>query len=289
MSSRAGMILGLWVGLTVLTAGCESSTSGFEVRAPAQPLVTSTIGMRLVHIDAGEFVMGSPKEERRRELDEIQHPVRLTKDFYMGRTEVTRGQFEWFVRETQYKTEAERAGDFRTWQNPGIVQTATHPVVCVTIADARAFCEWLSRVEKKRYRLPTEAEWEYACRGGTAAPFYLGGTISTEQANFNGTTTYGGGPKGESRSGTLEVAKFPANPWGLHDMIGNVWEWCSDRYSRYPETLATDPAGAASGEVYLTRGGSWANAPEYCRSAYRFGARQDQRFAALGFRVVLER
>lgn len=288
MNRHGWMVLGVVAGM-LLSAGCESSQSGFVVRAPAQGVISNTIGMKLVHISAGEFVMGSPKDERRRELDEVQHTVRLTRDFYLGRTEVTHGQFETFVRETQYKTEAERAGDFRTWKNPGVIQTAEHPVVCVTIADVRAFCEWLSRVERKRYRLPTEAEWEYACRAGTTTPFHFGESVTTEQANFNGTTTYAREPKGASRGGTVSAGVFPPNPWGLHDMIGNVWEWCSDRYSRYPQGAVTDPKGGASGDVYLTRGGSWANAPEYCRSAYRFGARQDQRFSALGFRVVLER
>ena len=123
--------------------------------------------------------------------------------------------------------------------------------------------------DKKSYRLPTEAEWEYACRAGTTTPFHFGETISTDQANYNGNFTYGNGKKGVYRKKTTPVGSFPANAWGLYDMHGNVWQWCQDWYGDYPQKDVVDPQGPEKGEYRVLRGGSWSNDPRYCRSAYR--------------------
>jgi formylglycine-generating enzyme required for sulfatase activity len=140
----------------------------------------------------------------------------------------------------------------------------------------------------KTYRLPTEAEWEYACRGGTTTPFYCGETISTDLANYDGNYTYGQGQKGEYREKTTEVGKFPANPFGLYDMCGNVWEWCEDGLHENYINAPIDGSAwtCPSTEYMLLRGGSWYRNAGFCRSAYRNGDSRDIRGSACGFRVV---
>ena len=131
--------------------------------------------------------------------------------------------------------------------------------------DAIALCEWLTHQGGEgRCSLPTEAEWEYACRAGTTTPFHFGGTISTDQANYDGNYTYGNGKKGVYREKTTPVGSFPANPWGLFDMHGNVWEWCQDWYGPYPKTDITDPQSLTNGEARVLRGGSWNGNPGDC-------------------------
>jgi formylglycine-generating enzyme required for sulfatase activity len=154
------------------------------------------------------------------------------------------------------------------------------------------FCRRLSQRTGRRYTLPSEAQWEYACRAGTTTPFYCGATISTKLANYDGSEVYGDGEKGEYRQQTMDVASFPANPWGLHDMHGNVWEWCEDNwhdnYEGAPENVrAWIEEGGKANEVKirLLRGGSWDIHPRSCRSACRFNDRPDDRFNDFGFRV----
>ena len=146
------------------------------------------------------------------------------------------------------------------------------PVEEVSWLDATSFCQRLS-TDGRRYRLPTEAEWEYACRAGSATPFSTGDTISTDEANFNGKYPYGGGPKGVSREKTMPVGSFKANAWGLYDMHGNVWEWCADTFGDYPAGSATDP-GAGIGDTdrlvsHVMRGGSFKDPVQNCRTACR--------------------
>jgi formylglycine-generating enzyme required for sulfatase activity len=286
MSRAVLLVMGAAFGLMT---GCYPTEPPGDLRPPALPLVTTDLGMKFVLVRAGEFTMGSPRSERGRELDEVEHSVRITRDFYIGQTEVTRGQFAMFVSDSGYVTEAEKGGDFRTWRNPGITQGDNHPVVCVTWNDARAYCAWLSRKDKRKYRLPTEAEWEYACRAGTNTAFAAGPTIGTNLANYNGTTAYPGGTRGENRASTTPVGSFAPNAWGIYDMVGNVWEWCNDWYGRYPEGSATDPQGPLNGTARISRGGSWLNAPEYCRAAYRYSGKPDEKHTSVGFRCVFER
>ncbi|MBN2291351.1 MAG: SUMF1/EgtB/PvdO family nonheme iron enzyme [Pirellulales bacterium] len=287
-----------------------------RVRPPALPglkaEISNSIGMRLKLIPAGEFMMGSPESEEDRDSDESpQHRVRLTRPFYLGIHEVTVGQFSRFVADASYKTEAER-GDGAygwnsetkkweknaryNWQNPGFQQSDDHPVVCVSWSDAVAFCDWLSRKEGKKYGLPTEAEWEYACRGGTTTMYYHGddpeglarvGNVAdvTAKAKFSEWNTI------SARDGhvyTAPVGQFRPNGFGLYDMHGNVWEWCSDWYDReyYAGSPTDDPTGPSAGSSRVSRGGGWNAAPGYCRSAYRAGDTPGCRFDVLGFRVA---
>jgi formylglycine-generating enzyme required for sulfatase activity len=138
------------------------------------------------------------------------------------------------------------------------------------------------------YRLPTEAEWEYACRAGTDTPFHFGQHFSTDWGNYDGNFPYHDSPKGEYRRATLPVASFPPNPWGLYDMHGNVWEWCHDRYRPYPDGPVVDPVGPEKGLDIVARGGSWASFACYCRSAFRFAFYPFYRNCSVGFRVAMD-
>jgi formylglycine-generating enzyme required for sulfatase activity len=166
------------------------------------------------------------------------------------------------------------------------------PVINVSWRDAKAYLEWLSRDLGQPYRLLTEAEWEYACQAGTTTPFSFGRTITPSQVNYDGNYTYGNGAKGTYRRRTVAVGSLPANPWGLHEMHGNVWEWVEDiwhnDYAGAPcnGSAWTDREGANSDSRRVMRGGSWANNPKYCRSAYRSRYDPDICGSILGFRLV---
>ena len=243
----------------------------FAQTPPAQTFANS-LGMKFVWIAPGTFLMGSPKEETARSEDETQRQVTLTKGFYMGVCTVT--QEEWM--KLMEKNPSKFTG------------TANLPVEQVNWSECQEFIKKLREKEGKPYRLPTEAEWEYACRAGTTTPFSCGGTISTEQANYNGGYVYGEGKKGVYREKTMPVGSFPANPWGLYDMHGNVWQWCEDWFERRPKTLVpeavTDPLGK-TGAGRVLRGGSWIDNPLECRSAYRGGSAPALRHSLVGFRV----
>jgi formylglycine-generating enzyme required for sulfatase activity len=164
------------------------------------------------------------------------------------------------------------------------------PVVNVSWNDAMAFCQRLRLRTGKNYTLPSEAQWEYACRAGTSTPFHFGETISSELANYNGKDTYGDSPKGMYLETTTDVGMFPANAWGLHDMHGNVWEWCADDWHANFEGAPGDgrpwlDENAKEDERRLLRGGSWYDHPRDCRSAYRYFSPPDGRFNDVGFRV----
>ena len=233
----------------------------------------NTIGMEFVKISAGEFMMGSPGSEAERGSDEgPQHRVQITSPFYIGVHEVAQARYESVM-----------------GKNPARSKAASNPVELVSWDDAVEFCRRLSQQEGLTYRLPTEAEWEYACRAGTATPFHTGETISTQLANYDGDHTYGSGKKGVDRGETTAVGRFPTNPWGLHDMHGNLWEWCQDFHGDYYYTGSPvqDPRGPANGSGRVLRGGSWASPTNDCRSANRDRhdpSRPDHR---IGFRVVM--
>lgn len=194
----------------------------------------------MVVVPAGSFTMGSPDgEEGRTDGEGPQHRVTIAKPFAVGRFAVTRGEFSAFIGETGYsipdEAEARTVEDGkwelrkgRSFRNPGFAQDDSHPVVYVNWEDAKAYTAWLSGKTGKDYRLLSEAEWEYACRAGTQTPFWWGSSISTEQANYNGNYTLGGGKKGEYRLRTVPVKSFQANPWGLYQVHGNVGERCED-------------------------------------------------------------
>jgi formylglycine-generating enzyme required for sulfatase activity len=159
------------------------------------------------------------------------------------------------------------------------------PVETVSWDDCQAFIKKLREKDKKPYRLPTEAEWEYCCRAGTTTPFHFGETISTEQANYDGGFTYGDGKKGVYRKKTTPVGSFPANAWGLHGMHGNVFQWCEDWYADYPQKDVSDPQGPEKGQSRVLRGGSWNLNPWNCRSAARYWGEPGYRDDVCGLRV----
>jgi len=237
-----------------------------------------------VLIRGGEFTMGSPVDESAWSDDETLHKVKVS-DFSMGRYAVTVSEFRSFVDATGYRTDAEKEGDSRNWHHDvngqlRLQSEDNHPVMRVSWNDAVAYCEWMSKRSGKTYRLPTEAEREYACRAGTTSPFNIGNNLTTEQANYY---VY---PKGVYRKNTVPVNSFSPNAWGLYNMHGNVWEWCSDWYGDYPSGTVSNPVGPATGSDRVLRGGSWDSLAGSCRSASRSGLTPGNRCSSVGFRLV---
>jgi sulfatase modifying factor 1 len=230
---------------------------------------TNSVGMEFVWIPPGTFTMGSPKEEMDRYFDERLHKVTLTKGFFMGKYTVTQGQWKAIMGNapSAFKGDKNLPVEFVSWN------------------DCQEFLKKVRKLDKNPYRLPTEAEWEYSCRAGTKTPFYCGNTISTNQANYNGDYVYGTGTKGVFRKKTTPVGSFPANPWGLHDMHGNVWQFCQDCYGDYPWNDVVDPKGPEKGTHRVARGGSYFHDPQSSRSACRLQCEPDVDTDLVGFRV----
>ncbi|MBQ9371939.1 MAG: SUMF1/EgtB/PvdO family nonheme iron enzyme [Thermoguttaceae bacterium] len=208
----------------------------------------------------GEFVMGSPTSEEGRYDDETQHTVKLTRGFWLCEFPVTHSAFADFVDATGYKTEAERNGHEVTWKNCFIPQ-GVFPVVMVSWNDAQAYVDWVNEnyaPNGMEFRLPSEAHWEYACRAGTMTPHSFGSVINEDKANFGGNVDT-----------PTTLGRYAPNAWGLYDMHGNVWEWCSDWYGEYPEGVVTDPEGPQNGTLRVFRGGDWNSDVWGCRSAKR--------------------
>ena len=254
--------LGLFVALAI------------DFRLYAQPNdppknFTNSLGMKFAWIPPGSFMMGSPKEEKEREENEILHKVTLTKGFYMGIYTVTQEEWQAVMGNNPSKFQGEK----------------NLPVEMVSWDDCQGFIKKLREKDKKQYRLPTEAEWEYACRAGTTTPFHFGETISTDQANFDGGTVYGNGKGGVFRRKTTQVGSFTDNAFGLYDMHGNVWQWCQDWYGDYPQKEVVDPQGTEKGKFRVLRGCSWYHFPQYCRSACRFRNGPGYRHYGIGFRL----
>ena len=242
-----------------------------EAERPEPPReITNAFGMKLIRIAPGEFSMGSPSGEEGRNSDEGAYRVRITRAYYIGATEVTQAQFRSVMGE-----------------NPSRYEGDNLPVECVSFDQVQEFLRRLSGREGKTYRLPTEAEWEYACRAGSTTPFAFGGTISTDQANYNGLEVYGAGRKGLNRRRPIAVASLAANGWGLYDMHGNVYEWCQDWHTAYPSGTRIDPQGPGAGTFRVLRGGSFRDWPETCRSANRYRYIPNRRYTNIGFRAVL--
>ncbi|MEI7837807.1 MAG: formylglycine-generating enzyme family protein [Planctomycetota bacterium] len=273
------------------------------------------VTMKLVLIPAGKFMMGSPGGEKGRDTDETQHEVTISKPFYMGITNVTVDQFAAFVKDSGYKTEAEKDGwstglkikggklDFKkvagcSWRNPSFDQKGDHPVVQVSWNDAKAFCDWLSKKSGKTVLLPTEAQWEYVCRAGSKTAYPWGDNADDGKGWANAADQ---SLKKKLPSApadwkffswddgfvfTSPVGSFKANAFGLYDMTGNAWQWCQDRYGDYEKGAATDPTGADTGSLRVLRGGGWGTNPQHCRSAFRLRNNPDRRYDNSGFRVV---
>jgi formylglycine-generating enzyme required for sulfatase activity len=228
------------------------------------------IGMSFVLIPSGTFMMGSPSSEVGRYPNETQHQVKISKSFYMQTTEVTQGQW---VKVMGY--------------NPSRDQNCGNdcPVENVTWNEIKTFIDKLNHLESTdTYRLPTEAEWEYAARAGTATPYYWGPQQDCSKANYG--VVYASDCNGKNPGKKMKVASFSPNPWGLYDMLGNLWEWCQDRYGAYPDQAVTDPSGPSSGSNRVYRGGSAINGAVSCRAAYRGEGPQDHKGYALGFRLA---
>ncbi len=275
------------------------------------PQLRNTLDMQLVLIPPGRFVMGSPSREEYRSSDEWPHRVEITRAFYLGTCEVTVAQFRRFVEATDYRTQDECephsstmyspiVGDSSrylgyTWRSPGFFQEDDHPVVCVSWQDATAFCRWLSHREGCHYRLPTEAEWEYACRAGTSGAFsvrYDGLSFPAGNLRDTGDSRHysPGADWTDGYRSTSPVGSFPSNAFGLYDMHGNVEEWCADWYGAdfYRHSPRSDPHGPQTGTERLSRGGSFIFPAFRARSANRTMLVPRMSDPSVGFRVVRE-
>ena len=243
----------------------------------------------MVAIPGGTFVMGSPNTEAERFDNEGPQQTVNIPPFFMGKYEVTQAQYQAVM-----------------GNNPAFFKGAKRPVELISWDEAVKFCQKLSQKISKTCRLPSEAEWEYACRAGTTTPFYFGETITPDLVNYDGNVSYGAAPKGLYREQTTDVGSFPPNAFGLYDMHGNVWEWCADPWHDNHEGAPSDGRvwdGSSNNNRYqnydllvniknnyrtrLLRGGSWNFDPAYCRSAIRdFSNAPDHANEYIGFRVV---
>ena len=238
--------------------------------------LTGNVNLDLIWIEPGTFTMGSPEDEMGRFDDEAQHEVTLTKGYWLGKYEITQAQYRAIMP-----------------SNPSEFTGADLPVEQVSWYDAMAFCEKLTEIEKAagrlpegyEYALPTEAQWEYACRAGTTTALNSGKNLSDKEQcpEMDEVGWYSDNSNGSSHP----VGQKQPNAWGLYDMHGNVWEWCLDWYGDYPSSAVTDPKGASSGSSRVVRGGSCYSYAYYCRSANRSGTRPDNGYIDCGFRVTL--
>jgi formylglycine-generating enzyme len=266
--------------------GEETSEGSTATFTPGQPWTVPTVALDMLWCEPGTFMMGSPESEEGRELDrkgkkyfdETRHQVTLAKGFYLGKYEVTQAQWKKVMGTSPSKFFGEN-----------------RPVEQVNWTEALRFCQELTILERKagrlpdgwEYALPTESEWEYACRADTTTIFSFGNSLSSKQANFNGTKPYGGAEAGVFLERTTDVGSYSANSWGFYDIHGNVWEWCSDWYGDYPSGTVRDPMGPATGSLRVYRGGAWYYFANDLRSASRHRNVPDGRFNAVGFRLSL--
>jgi formylglycine-generating enzyme required for sulfatase activity/tRNA A-37 threonylcarbamoyl transferase component Bud32 len=246
------------------TTAAPSSGSGLKIDLGAGVL------LELVALPAGTFTMGSPPTEKGRSANEIPHAVTFTRPLHIGKFAVTQAQYEQVM-----------------GANPSEFKGRDNPAENVTWDDCLEFCRRVAEKTGTQLRLPTEAEWEYACRAGTSTPFHFGEIITPDQANYDGNFNYESGPKGVYRQKTTPCGSFPPNAWGLYDMHGNIWEWCHDWYAAYPNQALTDPQGPAAGKHRVMRGGSWNYRPALCRSATRYWDAPAERSSRRGFRVAV--
>jgi formylglycine-generating enzyme required for sulfatase activity len=254
---------------------------GAEAVRPGEKAVVNSVGLRLVLLPAGKFLMGSPAGEGAPE-ERPRRAVTLSRPFYLGAFPVTQREYAAVMGVNPCDlAEANRGGP-------------DHPVEYVSWDEAVEFCRRLSALPAERragrvYRLPTEVEWEYACRAGTTTTFACGPALSSYQANFDGRCPHGEAPRGPYRERTSPVGSYPPNAWGLYDLHGNVYEWCADWFgpTYYAHGPTKDPAGPAAGEARVLRGGSWRVSGWYCRSALRYRSAPDMGLVSFGFRVAM--
>jgi formylglycine-generating enzyme len=272
----------------LLIGGLVASPTALRAQDDDKTLANS-IGMKLALIPAGKFVMGSPATEAERDSEELPHEVTISKPFYMGVHEVTQRQWEKIL-----------------GKNPSFFKQANsdYPLEQVRWTEAADFCRRLSDLAAEKtagrvYRLPTEAEWEYACRAGSTTPFHFGAALSSKLANFDGRFPYGGADQGPNLAKPAKVGSYPPNAWGLYDMHGNVAEWCADWYdpAYYKNSPSENPTGPEKGVVKtgfgkdffrVVRGGCWLDEGRALRAAYRFRLQSSEPYRWVGLRVVCE-
>jgi len=229
------------------------------------------VPLEMVYIPSGEFMMGSPKDKGG-DGEKPQHKVTIKQPFYMGKYPITQAQWQAVMGDDTSKFKGKNK-----------------PVESISWNSAITFCEKLAKITANDYRLPSEAEWEYACRAGTTTPFYFGETITPDLANYDGNYTYGSGPKGVYRKQTTEVGQFSPNAFGLYDMHGNVYDWVADSWHENYKNAPNDGGiwkEGANKSYRVLRGGSWCDFPGYSRAAYRNRFNPDNRNYGVGFRVV---
>jgi formylglycine-generating enzyme required for sulfatase activity len=233
------------------------------------------VTMTFVLVPPGKFNMGSPEDEKGRDEDETLHTVTLTEPFYLGKYEVTQAQYQAL-----------------TGKNPSHFKGANLPVETLSWEEARSYAEKLTkkRGDKQVYRLPTEAEWEYSCRGGrpSSQPFGIGDglSLSSREANFDGNHPYGAAVKGPYLKKTSAVGSYTANALGLYDLHGNLWEWCADWYGSYPKGHVTNPSGPSEGSDRVIRGGGWFRHGTDCTASARYRIEPGKAHYSLGFRLL---
>ena len=268
---------------TISAANAAGTTSMTLSLVVTSHIAQAAANMEMIWCPPGTFTMGSPTTEANRGWDETEHNVTLTNGFYLGKYEVTQAQYE-----------AVMTGNTNSLSpTPSQFSGNDRPVEKVSWEDAQVFFTRLNAAEQAagrlptgwQYVLPTEAQREYACRAGTTTIFSWGDTATSTQANFKGTSPYGGAATGPNLQQTTDVGSYGANPWGFFDMHGNIWEWCSDWKANYPGGSLTDPTGPASGSSRVTRGGSWPDDAYYHRSAERQNLTPGYRLHNLGFRA----
>jgi formylglycine-generating enzyme required for sulfatase activity len=232
-----------------------------------EEFTVSGLSLEMLWVQPGTFQMGSPEDEEGRTSLETLHEVTLTSGYYLGKHVVTQSQWEKVM-----------------GSNPSRFKGGDKPVETVTWDDATSFCDKLTELERTAgrllagmaYQLPTEAQWEYACRAGTKTAYAFGAGLTSGQAKING-----------GLDETTDVGSYKPNAWGFHDMHGNVWEWCADWYGDYPSGPVRDPVGPAGGSSRVTRGGSWIHSANFARSALRYRCGPAISDGALGFRLSL--
>ena len=256
-----------FVALLMVGCGGEETTKVVE-EDESTSFTIADLSMEMLWVEPGTFEMGSPTAEAGRDNNETLHTVTLTEGFWLSKHEVTQAQWQ------------EVMGN-----NPSHFKGANRPVETVSWTEVTSFCNKLTASERKAgrlpagmtYQLPTEAEWEYACRAGTKTAYAFGDSLTSDQANI----------RGDRPHETTDVGKYLANAWGFHDMHGNVWEWCADWYGNYPTGAVSDPVGPADGSGRVKRGGSWLYSASDARSAYRGRSVPAVSRDILGFRLSL--
>lgn len=312
--------IGTALAIMLAGAAAPSAPTTAPASQPAKDLTLDLgdkVSLKLVLIPAGKFLMGSPESEKGRDrIDETQHEVTIGSPFYMGVTHVTVDQFAVFAKNSEYRTDAEKEGKAEaveikdgkltaalaagcSWRNTGFEQKSDHPVVQVSWNDATAFCGWLSKKSGKTVTLPTEAQWEYACRAGSTTAYPWGDNPDDGKgwANCADQSLKQMLPNQPDLAAfkwddgfvfTSPVGSFKPNAFGLYDMTGNAMQLCQDHPGNFGKGLAWDPTGAATPDLRALRGSSWNSSPELCRSANRAGGvREDRHSFSVGFRVAV--